>query len=303
MVATGGRNQPAREPHMEHEGLVIRPPSEADSILLQVTTGCSHNKCTFCGAYKDKRFRIKSDAEIARDLDFAAQWCTRQRRLFLCDGDALVIPQQRLVPLLAAIRQRLPWVTRVATYASAKAVALKDDTALRELREAGLSLAYMGLESGDDATLAAVGKKGDSGFIVAQAGRLKAAGFKINVTVLLGLAGREGSRRHAAATGRALTAMQPEQAAALSLMLIPGTPLHADWEAGRFEQLSPDELLLELRGILEHTDMTGLFFANHASNYLPVRCRLPRDKADVLARIDAALAGVVALRPEWSRRL
>ena len=288
---------------MEHEGLVIRPPSEADSILLQVTTGCSHNKCTFCGAYKDKRFRIKSDAEIARDVDFAAQWCTRLRRVFLCDGDALVIPQQRLVPLLGTIRERLPWVTRVATYASAKAVALKNDAELRELREAGLSLAYMGLESGDDATLAAVGKKGDSGHIVAQARRLKAAGFKINVTVLLGLAGREGSARHAAATGRALTAMQPEQAAALSLMLIPGTPLHADWEAGRFAQLSSDELLLELRVMLEHTDMTGLFFANHASNYLPVRCRLPRDKAGVLARIDAALAGVVALRPEWSRRL
>ena len=138
---------------MHYEGNIIRPPSEANSILLQVTVGCSHNKCTFCGAYKDKRFKIKSDAIIKEDIAFAAQYCKQQRRVFLCDGDALIIPQKRLLAILKEIEKQLPWVTRVGVYANAKGIKMKSLDELKELKVHGLGIAYMGLESGDDDTL------------------------------------------------------------------------------------------------------------------------------------------------------
>ena len=143
---------------MHYEGNIIRPPSEANSILLQVSVGCSRNKCTFCGTYQGERFRIKSDDTIMADIDFAAHHCRRQRRVFLCDGDVLVIPQRRLLAILEAINQKLPWVTRVGTYANAKSIAMKSAQELEALRKLKLGIAYMGLESGDDVTLKAINK-------------------------------------------------------------------------------------------------------------------------------------------------
>lgn len=289
---------------MDYAGRIIRPPSEANSILLQVTTGCSHNKCTFCGAYKDKRFSIKDPDTVSRDIRTAARRFPDIRRFFLCDGDALVIPHDRLLALIREIRQALPWLTRIASYASAKAVALKTDQELRELREAGLTLLYMGLESGHAGVLERVGKHGDPAFIAAQAQRARAAGMKRNVTVLLGLGGRELSLEHARETGRVLSDMDPEQAAALSLMLIPGTPLHAEMKRGEFTELTAHELLAELRELLAHLDLSrGLFMANHASNHLPLKVRLPSGKDQALALIDEALAGRVPLKSEGLRRL
>lgn len=289
---------------MHYEGHIIRPPSEANSILLQVTVGCSHNKCAFCGAYKSERFRIKPDEIIMADIDFAANYCRRQRRVFLCDGDALIIPQKRLLKILTAIQDQLPWVTRVGAYANAKGLDLKSPEELAALREKGLGILYMGVESGDDATLKAVNKWGTAEKMVAMGRKAKAAGFKLSVTVLLGLAGRERSEVHARETGRLLTAMDPDYVGALSLMLVPGTPLYNDHRAGRFALISPDEILAELRVMFANTDLTqGMFMANHASNYLPIKARLPKDKASVLALIDNALAGRVALKPEWLRAL
>lgn len=289
---------------MDYQGRIIRPPSESESILLQVTTGCSHGKCTFCGAYDGKRFSIKSPEIISRDIRFAAANYQDQRRLFLCDGDALIIPQKRLLALLDEIRTHLPWLTRIGSYANAKAIAMKSDAELRELVAHGLGMAYMGLESGHDATLHKVHKHGDAAFIVEQGRRVRSAGMKLNVTVLLGLAGPELSLEHARATGNALSAMDPDQAAALTLMLIPGTPLAAEAEAGTFRELTAREALLEIREMLAHTNLSrGLFLSDHASNRLPLRVRLPKGKADALARIDAALNGSVALKPEWLRRL
>lgn len=289
---------------MHYEGNIIRPPSEADSILLQVTVGCSHNKCTFCGAYKGERFKIKPDAVIMEDIAFAARYARRQRRVFLCDGDALIVPQKRLVKILAAIREQLPWVERVGVYANTKGLAMKSDAELAELVSLGLSIAYMGLESGDDETLAAVRKGADSRRMIDMGRKARAAGLKLSLTVLLGLAGVERSAVHAEATGRVLTAIDPEFVGALSLMLIPGTPLHDDYRAGRFRLPDPMGMLAELRTMIAHTDLTGgLFHANHASNYLPIRAKLPEDKARTLALIDAALAGRVALKPEFLRAL
>ena len=289
---------------MHYEGHIIRPPSEANSILLQVTVGCSHNKCTFCGAYKGERFRIKPDAVILEDIAFAAAHCRRQRRVFLCDGDALIVPQQRLVRILQEIRRQLPWVTRVGVYANAKSIGLKTPQALAELREQGLGIAYMGLETGDDATLKQI-RKGVTAATMIQMGRkIRAAGIKLSITVLLGIAGRERSMLHARETGRVLSAIDPEYVGALSLMLIPGTPLHADFAAGSFPLLSPAEMLRELGTMIAHTTLSrGLFHANHASNYLPIKARLPRDKEATLELIDRALSGKVALKPESMRAL
>jgi radical SAM superfamily enzyme YgiQ (UPF0313 family) len=289
---------------MHYEGNIIRPPSEANSILLQVTVGCSHNKCSFCGTYRGERFKIKPDDLIMQDVAFAAQYCRRQRRVFLCDGDALIIPQKRLLKILQAIRGQLPWVTRVGCYANAKSLNMKSAEELRQLHAEGLGIVYMGLESGDDETLNAINKRATAEQMIARGRKAKSAGLKLSVTVILGIAGRERSRIHAVATGRVLSAMDPDYVGALSLMLVPNTPLYEEFHAGRFPLLGPEEMLRELRAIFAHTDLSqGLFHANHASNYLPIRARLPKDKEAVLALIDQALNGKVALKPEWMRGL
>ncbi|QJB55696.1 radical SAM protein [Pseudodesulfovibrio sp. zrk46] len=289
---------------MDYEGNIIRPPSEAHSILLQVTLGCSHNKCSFCGAYTDKRFGIKSPEIVHKDILFAAKHCRRQRRLFLCDGDALILPQARLLEILADIREHLPWVLRVGTYASAKSLKSKTDEELAELRDAGIGILYMGLESGDDTILKAMNKHGDSAAIIEQGRRARQAGFKLNVTVINGLGGEERSMEHARATARALSEMDPEQIGALSLMLVPDTPLHDQYERGEFVLPDARGMLLEIREMLAGLNLTkGLFLANHASNYLPLKVRIPSGKDKALAEIDAALAGDRGLTPEWMRGL
>ncbi len=289
---------------MHYDGLIIRPPSEADSILLQVTTGCSHNKCTFCAAYKEKRFSIKPDAVISEDIAYAARHFLRMRRLFLCDGDALIIPQKRLLQILDEVREKLPWITRIGTYANAKSLKMKTLGELEELRGHGLGIAYLGLESGDPETLVKVRKGVTAETMIEQARKCKEAGIRLSVTVLLGLAGPERSQEHARATGEVLSAMDPDYVGALSLMVCPGTPLYDDFERGDFKMIEPREMLAELGTMIANTELTdGLFHANHASNYLPVRARLPRDKEKTLALISEAIGGKVALRPEWMRAL
>lgn len=289
---------------MHYEGNIIRPPSEANSILLQVTVGCSRNKCTFCGTYRGERFRIKPDSVIMADIDFAARYCRRQRRVFLCDGDALIIPQKRLLKILNQIESRLPWVTRVGAYANVKSLKMKTIDELKALNAHGLGIVYLGMETGDDVTLKNINKGATADDMIQMGRKAMAAGFKLSITVLLGIAGRERSLVHAKETGRVLSAIDPDYVGALSLMLIPGTPLHADYEAGKFELLTPEELLQELKIMFAHTDLSkGLFHANHASNYLPIRARMPRDKEAVLRLIDEALAGQVPLKPEWLRAL
>ncbi len=289
---------------MHYEGNIIRPPSEANSILLQITVGCSRNKCTFCGTYTGERFRIKPDSIIMEDIEFAAQSCRRQRRVFLCDGDAMIVPQKRLVFMLETIKNRLPWVTRVGAYANAKSLDMKAPAELETLKSLGLGIVYMGLESGDDVTLKKINKGATSAHMIAMGRKAVLAGMKLSVTVLLGIAGRRRSQVHAEETGRVLSAMDPDYVGALSLMLIPGTPLFNDYQSAKFELVTPDEMLRELRMIIAGTDLSGgLFHANHASNYLPIKARLPKDKAAVLELIDRALAGEITLKPEYLRAL
>ncbi|MEW5908277.1 MAG: radical SAM protein [Thermodesulfobacteriota bacterium] len=289
---------------MHYEGNIIRPPSEADSILLQVTVGCSRNKCTFCGTYRGERFRIKDDSIIRQDIAFAATHCKRLRRVFLCDGDALIIPRKRLIPLLSEIKKELPWVTRVGAYANAKSIHMKSPEELDELKSLGLGILYMGLESGDDVTLEKINKGANAQTMIEMGQKVRSSGIKLSITVLLGIAGRDRSEIHARETGRVLSAIDPEFVGALSLILIPGTPLYEDHASGRFEMISPEELLKELRIMIANTDLTrGQFHANHASNYLPIKARLPRDKEQVLNLIDMAVAGQIRLKPGWLRAL
>jgi len=289
---------------MHYEGHIIRPPSEADSIIIQVTVGCSHNQCTFCGAYKDQRFKIKTDEIIAEDIAYAAEQYRDRRRIFLCDGDAMIIPHQRLLNILLRIEEKLPWITRIGIYANAKSLQRKTLKQLKELKAHRLGIVYMGLESGDDVTLNQVHKKGNAADIVAQGQKIKKAGIKLSVTVLLGLAGPERWKVHARETGKALSEMNPEYVGALTLMLIPGSPLYRDWKSGSFLLPEPKALLMELREMIGSTHLTrGLFMANHASNYLPIRARMPKDKEAVLHIIDDALLGNVPLKPDWMRAL
>jgi len=289
---------------MNYEGTIIRPPSEALSILLQVTLGCSHNKCTFCGTYKDKRFSIKDDQTILADLQFAAKYMVNQKRLFLMDGDGLIIPQPKLVWILDMIKNYLPWVRRVGAYANAKSIMMKSDEDLVQLKEKGLGIVYLGVESGDNKTLQKVCKGTTAENLIQQGRRIKEAGIKLSVTVLLGIAGRSDSLKHARATGKLLSAMDPNYIGALTVMILPNTPLDDDYRAGRFELPDTRELLLELREMFKHTHLSGgLFMSNHASNYLPIKARLPKDREKTLDLIDAALRGEIDLKPEWMRGL
>ena len=289
---------------MHYEGMMIRPPSEANSILLQVTLGCSHNKCTFCGTFRDKRFDIKKDDIIFEDIEFARQHCRRQNRLFICDGDAMIVPQKRLIKILKQIKDRLPWVERVGLYANTKGIGMKSDEQLKELKKLGVKLVYMGLESGDDQILKEIRKGADSDRMIKMGKRIKESGMQLSVTVLVGLGGKERSKSHALETGRVLSAIDPDFVGALSLMLVPGTELNDQFQKGEFALINPEEMLEELGLMISSTNLSnGLFHANHASNYLPIRAKLPEEKEKTLELISQALQGNVELKPEFMRAL
>jgi radical SAM superfamily enzyme YgiQ (UPF0313 family) len=238
------------------------------------------------------------------DIAFASNHCRRQRRVFLCDGDALIVPQKRLMNILMEIEKQLPWVTRVGAYANCKSIKMKTLDELKVLNAHGLGILYMGLETGDDVTLKKINKGATSEEMIQMGIKARAADMKLSITVLLGIAGKQRSQIHARETGRVLSAIDPEYVGALTLMLIPGTPLYQDYVDGKFPLLKPDEMLNELKSMIAATDLSkGLFHANHASNYLPIKARLPKDKAVTLRLIDEALAGKISLKPEYFRAL
>ena len=289
----------------EYEGTIIRPPSEADSLILQYTIGCSHNRCVFCPAYKQKRFRVRSMAEMERDIIDSVSYCSDTRRIFLADGDALTAPQQDLLELLALLKRHFPRLRRVGMYANTRSILGKSAEELTRLREQGLGILYLGLESGDDALLAWM-QKGVTAEETAEASRrVKQAGIMLSVTVLLGIGGIAGSIQHARATGKLLTEIGPDYVGALTTMVVPGTPLYQLQESGDFTLPDSFAILAELAEMIGHTTMRGLFFANHASNYLPVRVRMPmqRDEAVEMIRAVVREGNASNLMPERLRRL
>lgn len=290
---------------MKYEGRIIRPPSEADSLLLQVTVGCSHNRCTFCGSFKDKAFRIKTHEAIEEDI-LEASRSGKYERVFLCDGDALIIPRDRLVRIFESIRRNIRGVKRIGLYGNAKSILRKSREELMELKNLGLGIVYLGVETGNEELLKKIVKGADYGKMVEAARRIKEAGIVLSVTVLLGIGGVDGGRQHALDTARILTDMDPDYAGALTVMLVPGTPLYRDYQEGKF--MPPDAFggIEELGIMIANARLTHCFFtSNHASNYLPLRIWLPEDKEKVLRLIGNVLQkgdrGV--LRPEYFRGL
>jgi radical SAM superfamily enzyme YgiQ (UPF0313 family) len=284
--------------------MIFRPPSEADSLILQVTVGCSYNRCTFCGAYQGKRFRVKHFEEIKEDIDEVSPY--KIRRVFLADGDALSIPQEKLLQILSYLKVKLKGLERVGIYANAKDILRKDVKELKALKELGLGIIYLGMESGDPGVLKWIKKNATVDQLVGAGKRVKESGILLSVTVILGLGGVEGSQRHAVETGKVLSEMDPDYVGALSLMIVPGTPIEKEIETGRLVLPTPFGLIQELETMISNGQFTRCFFAsNHASNYLPLRIRLPEEKEAALERIREVLRkkDPDLLRPEYLRAL
>lgn len=289
---------------MRYEGKLYRPPSEADALIVQATIGCSWNRCTYCDMYREKRFRVRDLAAVLEDLDqVGAAFGADVEKLFVADGDALVLPMDHWRAILARARVRFPSLRRVSAYAMARNVLEKSDGDLRELREAGLSLLYVGPESGDDETLKRIAKGDDAADHVEAARRARGAGIDLSVIALLGIGG-DRWREHASATAALVTAMDPAFFSALTVTVVPGTPLAKLERQGRFAVPPVPDLLRELRVMVsEAAPTSAVFRTNHASNYLPLGGTLPRDRDRIVAVIDAALDGRVPLRPERARGL
>ena len=277
---------------MRYVGKIFRPPSEADALILQATIGCSWNHCTYCDMYRDKEFRVRELRESLRDLEIAGETVgERLEKLFVADGDALVMPLDHWIPILERARALFPSLRRVSCYAMARNVLEKTDGELRRLREAGLSLLYIGPESGDDTTLKRIAKGDAAEAHVEAARRAHAAGMQISVIALLGI-DPERWQEHARATGELVTRMDPEFFSALTVTVVPGTPLSTLEKRGKYTVPKIDALLRELRAMVEHAKPTdAIFRTNHASNYLPLGGRLPRDAPRVLELIDRSLEG------------
>lgn len=289
---------------MRYEGRLYRPPSEADALLVQATIGCSWNHCTYCDMYRDKTFRVRELAEVLTDLDNAgAAAADDVQKLFVADGDALILDTAYWLRLLERARRLFPELKRVSCYAMARNVLEKSDEELRTLRAAGLSRLYIGPESGDDVTLKKIAKGDDAAAHVRAAERAHAAGMELSVIALLGIA-PERSEEHATQTAALITQMNPAFFSALTVTVVPGTPLATLARRGRFEVPGVAALLRELRTMVDLARPDdALFRTNHASNYLPLGGRLPRDRERIVATIDRALRGEIGLRKEWMRGL
>jgi len=290
---------------MRYQGTIFRPPSEAESLILQATIGCSWNHCTYCAMYREKAFRVRPVDELLAEIRAAGRaHGPAVTRLFVADGDALAMDLGHWEPLLLACREAFPRLRRVSAYATALNVAARSDPELRRLRELGLSLLYVGPETGDDVTARRIAKGAGFAEHALAARRAHAAGMKLSVIFLLGAGGADRTREHAEGSARLVTEMDPEFLSVLTLTVVPGTPLAALAAGGRFELPAIDGMLRELRTLVDEARPTAAVFrTNHASNHLPLEGRLPRDRERIVATIDAALSGAVALRPEWARGL
>lgn len=289
---------------MRYYGAVYRPPSEAYSLIVQVTYGCSHNTCAFCSMYKEKRFALRPLDEVLEDFHIARQTYRHVDKVFLADGDALVRKASELYTILDTIRELFPECQRVTSYASPSSIRIRTDEELQTLRAKGLTMVYMGLESGCDEVLKRMHKGHMSDEIVAMGQKARRNGIALSVTAITGLGGPELLERHAIETARAFNAMNPEYIGMLTLMVEPGTPLY-DWvRDGAFQLLTQPQVLEETRLLVENLDSPGsVFRMNHASNYLVLKGTLNQDKEAMLRTIDAAEHDLSRLRPEEWRGL
>lgn len=285
---------------MRYEGDIYRPPSEAFSLILQVTIGCSYNKCTFCAAFKDKKFRVRPFHELKEDLDEARAMYRRVERIYFADGDAMVVKTELMNELLDYIKLRFPECKRVSSHGSARDILRKTPEELRDFRQRGLGMIYLGAESGNPEVLREV-KKGITREQMIQAvRRTEEAGIQASLTFISGLGGKKLWREHAVDTGTMISEMEPSYVSLLTLILEPGTPLYEDYQAGRFQPLTPEEVVEETKLMLENIRVNKkcVFRSNHASNYLSLKGDLPDDRERLLEQ----LSGAVAFKPDGLRR-
>jgi radical SAM superfamily enzyme YgiQ (UPF0313 family) len=277
---------------MRYEGNIFRPPSEAYSLLVQVTIGCTHNKCTFCSMYKDKQFHIRKLEDILEDLAWARRHYARVERIFLCDGDALALSVNKLMPILNYIKENFPECERVTAYARAEDALRKTDEELKQLYEAGLTMAYVGAESGSEKVLEDIHKGETRQQLIDGVKKIEASGMKASVTFISGLAGKAGWEEHAIETGKMISEMSPSYVALLTLIVDPSVPMAKDIESGKMELLSAEEVMKETLLMLENTEVTRkcVFRSNHASNYLSLKGNLPDDKERMMEQIREAMS-------------
>jgi radical SAM superfamily enzyme YgiQ (UPF0313 family) len=278
---------------ISYETPLYRPPAEAESLLLQVTIGCSHNRCSYCGMYRGKRYRVRTLPEITNDLEKAAEFCRRRglplRKIFMCDGDALAAPSETLEAAARRASELFPKLRRIGIYASVRNIIGKSVDELRRLSEHKLRLAYLGLESGSDEVLRLVEKGSSAAEAVEAAARLREAGWQLSLIVMLGLGGRALAKQHRLETARVVSAMSPEFFSLLTTVAVPGTPYHAITMRGEIEPLTVRELLEEMRDLLEGIEGREkkiIFRANHVSNQFPLEGILPRDRALLLDTLE-----------------
>ena len=290
---------------MRYEGNIFRPPSEAYSLLVQVTIGCTHNKCTFCSMYKDKKFRVRDLGEVLEDLQWARNHYRRVDRIFLCDGDALALKNSKLMPILDFIRENFPECERVTTYGRATDVLRKSDEEMRQLYEAGLTMVYIGAESGSDKVLLDIKKGETRQQLIDGVRKIEASGMQASVTFISGLAGKDGWEDHAIQTGTMISEMEPSYVGLLTLMIDPIVPMAKDIESGKMKLLSPEEVMAETLLMLKNTNVSKkcVFRSNHASNYVSLRGNLPEDKEKMMALVRKAMENHDMFKDERFRAL
>lgn len=290
---------------MRYEGDIYRPPSEAYSLLVQVTIGCTHNKCTFCKMFKNKKFRVRALEEVLEDLAWARQRYRRVERMFLCDGDALALSNRRLMPILEYIKEKFPECERVTIYGRANDVNKKTEEEMKELFDAGITMVYIGAESGSDKVLKDVNKGVTRQELIDAVRKIEDCGMEASVTFISGLAGKDGWEDHAIQTGTMITEMNPSYVGLLTLIVEPNVPMSDDIQSGKLRLLSPEEVMQETLLMLEHThvDKKCVFRSNHASNYVSLRGDLPQDKEKMMDMLKKAIGNHDMFRHEMFRAL
>lgn len=290
---------------MRYEGDIYRPPSEAYSLLLQVTVGCTHNKCTFCSMYKDKKFHLRRMDEVIEDLEDARKSYKYVERIFLCDGDALCLSNEKLMIILKKIQELFPECKRVNVYGRANDVLHKTPDELKELYENGVKMIYLGAESGSDEVLKKIQKGEIAEDLIKAVHAIEESGIKASVTFISGIAGKAGWREHAVKTGEMISKMNASYVALLTLMLDPRASIMREVESGELELLTPEEIVAETYLMMEHMNPTKpvVFRSNHASNYLSLRGNLPEDKQHMMGLLKKAMEDIGMLKDERFRML
>lgn len=289
---------------MRYEGNMYRPPSEWKSYLLQVTIGCSHNACTFCGMFKDKKYRVRSLSEIMEDIDMAKKSFGTIHQVFLCDGDAIAMPTSDLLKIIHKLKRTFPEIRDISTYVGPKSTLSKSIEELKELHNAGLTKAYLGVESGDEQVLKETCKGVNTAQMREAGQNIVNSGIELFAIILIGLAGRERSKENALATAKIINEIKPYNLAAMTYTPVPGTKMYRDIEHGKFHVLNDTECLQETKELIQHISLDNLYFtSNHASNFVPIEGMLNKDKDNLLELLDKAIKGEIPKRNSFQRGL